>query len=102
MRCCPHCQIFAVVCHGLGSTFDRPGCIFSVCTVISLPLGLELIVLGAGAGVPQDAGVAQQLMQRASDGGYPAAQADLGFLSALGLKPSPLGSLSFGQPDIPR
>lgn len=55
-----------------------------------------------GLGVPRDTEVAAQLMQRASDGGDPTAQADVGFRSALGLEPLPPDLFSFGLPDVPR
>ena len=56
----------------------------------------------AGAGVPKDADVAARLMRRASDGGDPAAQADVGFRAALGLVPSPAGGWEFQEPDVPK
>mmetsp|Transcript_14536 Transcript_14536/g.43932 ORF Transcript_14536/g.43932 Transcript_14536/m.43932 type:complete len:758 (-) Transcript_14536:985-3258(-) len=54
-----------------------------------------------GQGVPQDADVAVQLMRYASDGGDPAAQADVAFRAALGLAPSSTGSWEFQNPDLP-
>jgi len=52
--------------------------------------------------VPQDREVAAQLVQRAADAGDPAAQADIAFRAALGVRPAGDAGFTFSEPDVPR